>query len=240
MLAVWQEADDIEVYESGWTFDHFYPIFTDSNGPCLEGWTTLDMPRVFGYTPPTDRHRRQPERERVGDAHRRRPRKETRLSRAADGQTLERPLHIPLDQQNPGGLMEAIQILGPGWTPLGSRTSRPTGAPTAAELRADAQRALDRIDRILATRANSATCAGCGFGIRAEDIGRPCAACGYQPHNGYPVLHDSEARNAKFFAGWQCDAEGGAQSTRPHGWVDIDGVSCPIEHLTTGRIIGVR
>ncbi len=41
MLAVWQAADDIEVYESGWTFDHFYPIFSDSDGPCLEGWTTL-------------------------------------------------------------------------------------------------------------------------------------------------------------------------------------------------------
>src|ERR1700728_2157636 len=41
MLAVWQAADDIDVFESGWTFDHFYPIFSDSNGPCLEGWTTL-------------------------------------------------------------------------------------------------------------------------------------------------------------------------------------------------------
>jgi hypothetical protein len=41
MLAVWQAADDIEVYESGWTFDHFYPIFSDSDAPCLEGWTTL-------------------------------------------------------------------------------------------------------------------------------------------------------------------------------------------------------
>ena len=41
MLAVWRAADDIEVYESGWTFDHFYPIFSDSNGSCLEGWTTL-------------------------------------------------------------------------------------------------------------------------------------------------------------------------------------------------------
>ena len=27
MLAVWQAADDIEVFESGWIFDHFYPIF---------------------------------------------------------------------------------------------------------------------------------------------------------------------------------------------------------------------
>src|SRR6476646_4680730 len=41
MLAVWQDADDIDVFESGWTFDHFYPIFSDSSGPCLEGWTTL-------------------------------------------------------------------------------------------------------------------------------------------------------------------------------------------------------
>jgi F420-dependent oxidoreductase-like protein len=41
MLAVWQVADDIEVYESGWTFDHFYPIFSDPAGPCLEGWITL-------------------------------------------------------------------------------------------------------------------------------------------------------------------------------------------------------
>ena len=42
MLAVWKAADDIDVFESGWTFDHFYPIFTDdSSGPCLEGWVTL-------------------------------------------------------------------------------------------------------------------------------------------------------------------------------------------------------
>ncbi|MEZ0356518.1 LLM class F420-dependent oxidoreductase [Mycobacterium sp. SA01] len=41
MLAVWQVADDIDVFHSGWTFDHFYPIFSDSSGPCLEGWTTL-------------------------------------------------------------------------------------------------------------------------------------------------------------------------------------------------------
>jgi len=41
MLAVWTAADDIEVFESGWTFDHFYPIYSDSTGPCLEGWITL-------------------------------------------------------------------------------------------------------------------------------------------------------------------------------------------------------
>jgi F420-dependent oxidoreductase-like protein len=41
MLDVWRAADDIEVFESGWTFDHFYPIVGDSAGPCLEGWVTL-------------------------------------------------------------------------------------------------------------------------------------------------------------------------------------------------------
>jgi F420-dependent oxidoreductase-like protein len=41
MLEVWRAADDIELFESGWTFDHFYPIFSDSSGPCLEGWITL-------------------------------------------------------------------------------------------------------------------------------------------------------------------------------------------------------
>jgi F420-dependent oxidoreductase-like protein len=41
MLAVWKEADDIDLFESGWTFDHFYPIFSDSTGPCMEGWITV-------------------------------------------------------------------------------------------------------------------------------------------------------------------------------------------------------
>ena len=41
MLEVWRAADDIEIFESGWTFDHFYPIFSDSTGPCLDGWVTL-------------------------------------------------------------------------------------------------------------------------------------------------------------------------------------------------------
>jgi F420-dependent oxidoreductase-like protein len=41
MLAVWRAADEIELFESAWTFDHFYPIFTDDvSGPCLEGWVT--------------------------------------------------------------------------------------------------------------------------------------------------------------------------------------------------------
>ena len=41
MLEVWRTADEIALFESGWTFDHFYPIVGDSSGPCLEGWTTL-------------------------------------------------------------------------------------------------------------------------------------------------------------------------------------------------------
>jgi F420-dependent oxidoreductase-like protein len=42
MLAVWRAADDIKLFESGWTFDHFYPILgADPSGPCLEGWMTL-------------------------------------------------------------------------------------------------------------------------------------------------------------------------------------------------------
>jgi F420-dependent oxidoreductase-like protein len=41
MLAVWRAGDDIELFESAWNFDHFYPIFSDSTGPCLEAWVTL-------------------------------------------------------------------------------------------------------------------------------------------------------------------------------------------------------
>jgi len=40
MLDVWQKADAWG-YDSLWNFDHFYPIFVDPEGPCLEGWTTL-------------------------------------------------------------------------------------------------------------------------------------------------------------------------------------------------------
>jgi F420-dependent oxidoreductase-like protein len=47
ILAVWKEADGIALYESGWVFDHFYPIQSpqrpepDLTGPCLEGWSLL-------------------------------------------------------------------------------------------------------------------------------------------------------------------------------------------------------
>jgi F420-dependent oxidoreductase-like protein len=42
MLAVWRAADDIEIFESGWTSDHFYPTHSpDPSAPRLEGWVTL-------------------------------------------------------------------------------------------------------------------------------------------------------------------------------------------------------
>lgn len=41
MLAVWKAADATSVFEHAWLFDHFAPIFSDVNGPCLEGWTLL-------------------------------------------------------------------------------------------------------------------------------------------------------------------------------------------------------
>ena len=35
-------ADEMDVWHSAWTFDHFYPInVPDTTGPCLEGWMTL-------------------------------------------------------------------------------------------------------------------------------------------------------------------------------------------------------
>lgn len=37
---LWEKADTWG-YDSLWAFDHFYPIFTDPEGPCLEGWTML-------------------------------------------------------------------------------------------------------------------------------------------------------------------------------------------------------
>lgn len=41
VLAVWREADGMDFFESGWNFDHFYPIVGDTSGPCLEGWMML-------------------------------------------------------------------------------------------------------------------------------------------------------------------------------------------------------
>jgi F420-dependent oxidoreductase-like protein len=43
----WEQIRDLWVkadgwgYDSLWVYDHFYPIFVDAAGPCLEGWTLL-------------------------------------------------------------------------------------------------------------------------------------------------------------------------------------------------------
>jgi alkanesulfonate monooxygenase SsuD/methylene tetrahydromethanopterin reductase-like flavin-dependent oxidoreductase (luciferase family) len=46
ILSVSREADGIDLFETGWLFDHFYPIRPDppgraTPGSCLEGWTML-------------------------------------------------------------------------------------------------------------------------------------------------------------------------------------------------------
>jgi F420-dependent oxidoreductase-like protein len=41
MRAVWLAADEIELFESAWNWDHFYPLTGDHAGPNLEGWTML-------------------------------------------------------------------------------------------------------------------------------------------------------------------------------------------------------
>lgn len=41
ITALWQEADRESAIDGAWVFDHFYPIFSDSSGPCMESWTLL-------------------------------------------------------------------------------------------------------------------------------------------------------------------------------------------------------
>jgi F420-dependent oxidoreductase-like protein len=41
MREVWLAADQIELFESAWNWDHFYPLTGDLTGPNLEGWTML-------------------------------------------------------------------------------------------------------------------------------------------------------------------------------------------------------
>jgi F420-dependent oxidoreductase-like protein len=38
---VWVAADDIDVFDSAWSWDHFYPLTGDLDGPNLEAWTSL-------------------------------------------------------------------------------------------------------------------------------------------------------------------------------------------------------
>jgi F420-dependent oxidoreductase-like protein len=41
LLDLFVAADENPFFESAWTFDHFYPIYGDWQGPCLESWVTL-------------------------------------------------------------------------------------------------------------------------------------------------------------------------------------------------------
>ncbi len=41
MREVWREADKIDLFESAWNWDHFYPLTGDMAGSNLEGWTML-------------------------------------------------------------------------------------------------------------------------------------------------------------------------------------------------------
>jgi alkanesulfonate monooxygenase SsuD/methylene tetrahydromethanopterin reductase-like flavin-dependent oxidoreductase (luciferase family) len=40
-LDVWRAADDIDIFESAWTMDHFYPLTPPLDGTHLESWTVL-------------------------------------------------------------------------------------------------------------------------------------------------------------------------------------------------------
>jgi F420-dependent oxidoreductase-like protein len=38
---VWLAADEVDLFESAWHWDHFYPLTGDTAGPNLEAWTSL-------------------------------------------------------------------------------------------------------------------------------------------------------------------------------------------------------
>jgi F420-dependent oxidoreductase-like protein len=40
ILQAWREADELG-FDTAFVFDHFIPIYSDTNGPCFEGWTLL-------------------------------------------------------------------------------------------------------------------------------------------------------------------------------------------------------
>ena len=41
LLDMWVAADELDVFESVWHWDHFYPLTPPFDGPNLEAWTTL-------------------------------------------------------------------------------------------------------------------------------------------------------------------------------------------------------
>ena len=43
LAALWDVGDELDVFEIGWVYDHFYPLRTGPEEPTLEGWSTLAM-----------------------------------------------------------------------------------------------------------------------------------------------------------------------------------------------------
>src|SRR5829696_8648921 len=43
LCAMWDLADDLDVFSNGWVYDHFYPLRTGPEEPTLEGWSCLAM-----------------------------------------------------------------------------------------------------------------------------------------------------------------------------------------------------
>jgi F420-dependent oxidoreductase-like protein len=43
LAELWDVADDLDVFTTGWVYDHFYPLRTGPEEPTLEGWTCLAM-----------------------------------------------------------------------------------------------------------------------------------------------------------------------------------------------------
>ena len=41
IAGLWEAADGIDLWESAWTGDHFYPFLSDPTGSCFEGWVLL-------------------------------------------------------------------------------------------------------------------------------------------------------------------------------------------------------
>ena len=41
MRDLWIAADDVDLFESAWNWDHFYPLTGDLDGPNFEAWTSL-------------------------------------------------------------------------------------------------------------------------------------------------------------------------------------------------------
>ena len=43
LAALWDTADQLDVFTTGWVYDHFYPLRTGPEEPTLEGWSCLAM-----------------------------------------------------------------------------------------------------------------------------------------------------------------------------------------------------